>query len=108
MILALQFTPGVIIGGIAMAIFLISSLLKTKRQILINQSIAHVLLAISEALAKTFSSIVQEAVSIIRNISVLFGKNTKWLNIALVAFATVFGIFANIYFDGNSWFGYYL
>lgn len=97
---------GNIVGGIAMSIFLVSSFLKTKKQILSFQSVAHVLLAISEALMQTFSSIVQEAVSLIRNISVILGKNTKWLNIFLVSFGTIFGIVANIVWDGNSWIGY--
>ncbi len=97
---------GMIIGGIAMAVFLISPVLKTRKQILIDQTIAHVILAISEALMSTFSSIVQETVSIMRNTSVLLGKNTKWLNIILVAFGALFGLIANIVWDGNSWYGY--
>lgn len=97
---------GMILGGVAMFVFLISSFLKTKKQILLDQTCAHVILAISEALMKTYSSIVQEMVSIIRNISVLLGKNTKWLNIFLVAFGAVFGLVANILWDDNSWYGY--
>lgn len=99
-------TWGVLIGGLAMFVFLISSLLKTKRQILLDQTFAHTLLIISEAIMKTYSSIVQELVSIIRNLFVIKNKNTKVVNIILILIGTIFGLVINIVVDGNSWYGY--
>lgn len=102
-------TTGIIanvIGGIAMTIFLISSTIKKKRFIIILQTIAHVILAVSEALLNTFSSIVQEVISITRNVSVLTNKNTKWFNVLLIILGLVVGITFNIIFDNNNWIGY--
>lgn len=95
-----------VIGGIAMVIFLLSTLIKEKKNLLKVESVAHLLLIISEALNKTFSSIVQEVISIIRNIFIIFGKTNKIIMVLLLSIATILGIVFNILVDNNSWIGY--
>lgn len=95
-----------IIGGIGMSMFLISSLIKSKKNILCIQNVGHVIGIIAEALSMTYSSIVQEIISIIRNVITLKGKNSNVVNIVLVVLGTIVGIIINIVIDGNLWYGY--
>jgi hypothetical protein len=95
-----------VIGGIAMAIFFVSTFFKSKNLILSLQCVAHIILAVSEALTHVFSSIVQEAISLLRNLTVIKGINKLWLSISFVVVGTVAGILVNIFVDNNVWYGY--
>ena len=95
-----------IIGGIGMSMFLISSLIKSKRNILNVQNLGHIIGIIAEAMSQTYSSIVQEIISIIRNLITLKGKNSHAMNVFLVSIGAIIGIIINIVVDGNLWYGY--
>lgn len=88
---------GTILGAIAVMIFIFSALIKSKKKIILVQCLAHIFLAISEGISKLFSAIVQEVISLTRNIAVYFNKNPKWFNISLISLGTGLGIYANIF-----------
>lgn len=93
---------GTIISTIAVITFIVSSGFNNKKLILLIQSVGHVLLGISEFLSKSFSSIVQEIISITRNVFVYFGKNTKIVNYVLISAGVIFGTYCCIF--GLNWF----
>lgn len=86
-----------VLSSIAILIFIFTSALKSKKKILAYQSISHVFLVLSEIITKAWSSIIQDCVSITRNVLAYFGKNTKVVNIVLITFAAVFGVYVNIF-----------
>lgn len=86
-----------ILSTIAVIIFIIAATLKSKNKVILNQSIAHVFLIFSEAVSGAWSSIVQDSISLIRNICVYFKKNTKTVNVILITLGAVVGVYANIF-----------
>lgn len=95
-----------IVGGLAILAMIISSFFKRKNTILGTQIVAHILLAVSEGLLKAYSSIVQEGISILRNVTVIAKKNNKIINIILILLGLIVGILINVLVDNNSWIGY--
>lgn len=93
---------GTIISTIAVITFIVSSGFDNKNLILKIQCVGHVLLGISEFLSKSFSSIVQEIISITRNVFVYFGKNTKIVNYVLISAGIIFGTYCCIL--GQNWY----
>ncbi len=98
---------GNIFGTIGALIFIITSILKNKKQIVFIQSFAHFCLIISEAISNLFASIVQEIVCLIRNYTIIKNKNGKTINIILIIASFVFGVFVNIITkpEGSPWYG---
>ena len=86
-----------VLSTIAVGLFIISAIFKRKNEVLLSQSIAHIFLIFSECVSGAWSSVVQDAISIIRNITIYFKKNTKIVNIVLIVTATVVGIYANLF-----------
>ena len=105
-----------IFSSLAILIFIISSLLKTKKNILLIQGLGHILLAISEFISNAWASIVQEIISLTRNGLVYFKKNTKVVNTVLIVLGVVIGIYCGIMgtntftpwkgIDPAKWYGY--
>jgi len=92
-------------------LFTSSSIVKNKKKILLLQSSNYVLAIIAEFLTNAYSGLVQEAVSLIRNIIFLFIKiNKKIIKLILtlicVIVAIVVGTIINIIFSDNVWYGY--
>ena len=86
-----------ILSTIAVVIFIIAATLKSKNKVILSQSVAHVFLIFSEAVSGAWSSIVQDSISLVRNVCVYFKKNTKVVNIILITVGAVVGIYANIF-----------
>ena len=100
-----------ILSLIGNALFTLSSIFKKKRNILLMQSSNYILAVIAEYLQKAYSGMVQEGVSLIRNIILLF-VNTKnkiaklIITISCVLVAVTVGIIINYKSNGNIWYGY--
>lgn len=86
-----------ILSTIAVIIFIFAVTLKNKNKVILSQSVAHIFLIFSEAVSGAWSSIVQDSISLVRNVCVYFKKNTKIVNIILITLAAVVGIYANIF-----------
>lgn len=95
-----------IIGGIGMVIFLITAYIKNKKRFLQAQCLGHLFFMVSEIMTSAWSSIVQEIVSITRNLSVIHNKSSKALNLILIFTGAIVGILVNIIFmKDNPWYG---
>ena len=105
-----------VLSTLAMVMFIVSAAIKNKKKVILNQSAAQVFLIFSEAVSGAWSSIIQDVVSLIRNIFVYFKKNTNKVNITLIVVGLVIGIYANIFSDNfftpwkgislSPWYGY--
>ena len=92
-------------------LFTLSSIFKEKKKILLLQNSNYVLAIISEYMTAAYSGMVQESMSLLRNIILLFVKtNSKKVKLIItlscVAIAVTAGILINIYYSGNAWYGY--
>ena len=70
-----------ILSTIAVVIFIIAATLKSKNKVILSQSVAHVFLIFSEAVSGAWSSIVQDSISLVRNVCVYFKK--RCLNVQI-------------------------
>jgi len=100
-----------VLSLIGNALFTLSSILKSKKKILLFQSSNYIFAIISEAMTKAYSGLVQEATSLIRNIVLLFIKTpTKAvkliISITAVVVAVTVGVLINIFVSDNVWYGY--
>ena len=86
-----------ILSTLAMVMFIVSAAIKSKKKVLVNQSVAQIFLIFSEAVSYAWSSIIQDVVALVRNVLVYFKKNTKNINIFLIVVGLVIGIYANIF-----------
>ena len=75
--------------------------LKEKKQILITQNANHFLNGIAQALMQGYSGMIQDFVSFVRNIVILFNKNNKLLSIIFI----VLGLTLGLIFNNNGWLG---
>ena len=88
-----------------------AAFLKSKRNILLFQSSNHVLEIVAQLFTRAFSGVVQEAISLIRNVTFVFVRTTKKAPkliisiLCLVAGVTV-GVLFNVYFSRNVLYGY--
>ncbi len=88
-----------------------SAILKSKKTMLVFQSSNHVLEIIAQLLTQAYSGMVQEVISLVRNVIFLFVKTTKKLPkliisaLCLVA-GVVSGVLFNIFLSGNVLYGY--
>ena len=87
-----------------------AAFLKSKRNILLLQSGNHVLEIIAQMMTQAYSGVTQEAVSLVRNISLIFIKNKKApkliLSVLCLVAGLVAGILFNVFFSGNVLYGY--
>ena len=100
-----------VLSFIGNTLFTLSSILKSKKKILIFQSTNHVLAIVSEILTAAYSGVVQEVVALIRNFVMLFvdakNKIAKLIiTIICVLIAVIVGILINYYLSDNVWYGY--
>lgn len=100
-----------VLSLIGNALFTLSSILRNKKKILLCQSSNYVLAVISEFMTKAYSGMVQEAMSFIRNIILLFVKSKNKIakliiTLVCVTIAVVAGILINIFVSDNIWYGY--
>lgn len=100
-----------ILSLIGNALFTLSSIFKKKRNILLMQSSNYILAIIAEYLQKAYSGMVQEGVSLIRNIILLFVRTKNKIvklviTITCVSVAVTVGIIINYKSNDNVWYGY--
>jgi hypothetical protein len=100
-----------VLSFIGNTLFTLSALLKSKRKILLFQSGNYVLAIVSEAMMSAYSALAQEAVSLTRNMILLFLKVKSEivklvLNIICVIVAVTVGVLLNIFLNDNVWYGY--
>jgi len=100
-----------ILSLIGNALFTLSSILRNKKKILLFQSSNYILAIISEYMTKAYSGMVQEGMSLIRNIILLFVKSSNKIikliiTLICVTIAVIAGILINIFLSGNVWYGY--
>lgn len=100
-----------ILSLIGNTLFTLSSVFKEKKKILVLQNSNYVLAIISEAMTTAWSGMVQESMSLLRNIILLFVKtNSKKVKLIItlscVTIAVTAGILINICNSGNVWYGY--
>ncbi len=105
-----------IFSTLAVIVFIVSVTFKNKNKILIIQVLSHILLGIGEFISKAWASIVQEVISIIRNILVYFHKNTKLINYILIILGVLIGLYCGLMgqntftpwkgWDPAKWYGY--
>lgn len=97
-----------LIGNI---LFTSSTLFKKKNIILILQSINHVVAIIAEIIQTAFAGMVQECISLIRNVIMLFIDDKqirlkKIITLCCVLAGVIIGVVLNIYLNSNIWYGY--
>jgi len=88
-----------------------AAFLKSKRNILLFQSSNHVLEIIAQLFTKAYSGLTQEAISLVRNLSLVFIKTAKKapkliISVACLVAGLVVGVLFNIYFSNNVLYGY--
>ena len=91
--------------------FCSSALFKRKRQIIIFQTTNHFLSSIAQFLQGAYSGMVQDALSLIKNLVLLFvNENRRVLrlvvNIIVIVACLFIGILINILLSGGVWYGY--
>ena len=92
-------------------LFTLSSIFKSKRKIVLFQSSNYVLAVISEYMTKAYSGMIQEGMSLIRNIILLFVNSEKKIikliiTLICVLIAVSVGIYINYEYSDNVWYGY--
>ena len=100
-----------VLSIIANCSFTCSSLFEKKNIVLLMQITAHVLSTIAEILTKAFSGMVQEIVSLIRNIALVFVPKEKsgikiLISFIAVTIGVIVGVILNIKISNNVWYGY--
>ena len=88
-----------------------AAFLKSKRNILLFQSSNHVLEVIAQLLTGAYSGVVQEAISLVRNVTFVFVKSAKKapkliISVICLVAGLVVGILFNIWFSNNVLYGY--
>lgn len=100
-----------IITFVGTAIATIAALFKEKRRVLLCQSANHVLEIVAQFMTKAYSGMVQEIITLLYSVVILFVKSTKKAPkiiisaLCLVA-GLVIGVVINVRFSGNVWYGY--
>ncbi len=100
-----------IITLVGMTIATVAALFNSKRRVLLFQSVNHVLEIIAQFMTKAYSGMVQEIITLVYSVTILFVKSTKKAPkiiisaICLVA-GLVLGVIINVRFSGNVWYGY--
>ena len=88
-----------------------AAFLKSKRTILLFQSSNHVLEIIAQLMTEAYSGVTQEAISLVRNVALIFIKDTKKapkliVSVVCLVAGLVAGILFNVFFSGNVLYGY--
>ena len=86
-----------IIAGVGTFLFTISSVFRSKKKILATQCVYHLGFAVvADIMLKGWVGLFQEVMSGVRNLFVIFNKNTRIVNIIIIIFAvflSAFGIY---------------
>lgn len=88
-----------------------AAFLKSKRNILLFQSSNHVLEIIAQMMTQAYSGVTQEAISLVRNVALVFIKSSKKapkliVSVVCLVAGLVAGVLFNVFFSDNVLFGY--
>lgn len=90
-----------ILAGIGMFLFSISGIFKSKKRILVTQTVYHLGFAVpADIMLKGYVGLFQELMSGIRNLFVIFNKNNRIINIIIIIVAVLlssFGMYVEAY-----------
>ena len=98
-----------IIAGIGLVVFCISCLFKSKKKVLITQTINNLGFSIaSEIILKAYVGLVSDVIAGVRNLLVIFKKNNKVVNYVVIILGLAVSIVA--YYLENEWstFNYFI
>lgn len=100
-----------VLSFIGNSFFSLSTILRSKRNIVLSQSTNYVFAIVSEAMVGAYSALVQEASALIKNLVLLFVKEKQKLvrliiSVVCIITALVVGIIINVKYDDNVWYGY--
>ena len=100
-----------VLSFIGNSFFSLSTILRSKRNIVLSQSTNYVFAIVSESMVGAYSALVQEASALIKNIVLLFVKEKQKLvrliiSVVCIITALVVGIIINVKYDDNVWYGY--
>ncbi|MCI2046845.1 MAG: YgjV family protein [Faecalibacterium sp.] len=84
-----------VISGLGMLVLFISTFLRDKRQILGVQCVNHACAIVADTLLKGYSGLVQDVISLTRNLVVLAGRQTRFLKVFFVAAGLLLGMAFN-------------
>jgi len=104
---------GNIISSIGAILFILCAFVKRKEIVLSLHCMAHTCYMISEIITHLWAGMVQDFVSLLRNATIIFKKNTKLLNIIFIVLSVVIGIGVNILTRPEGapfygvWYGYF-
>jgi len=101
-----------ILTFIGAGIATVAALFKAKRRVLLFQSVNHVLEIIAQFMTKAYSGMVQEIITLVYSVVILFVKSTKKapkiiISVLCLVAGLVIGIVVNVLFSGNIWYGYF-
>lgn len=92
---------GNLISGLGMLVLFISTFLKDKRRMLAIQSFNHACSVVAGLMLKGYSGVVQDLISLARNVSVLRGHNGRLLRYFFIGSGLVLGVA----FNNRGWLG---
>ena len=100
-----------IITFVGTTIATVAALFKDKRRVLLMQSGNHVLEIVAQFMTKAYSGMVQEIITLLYSVIILFVKSTKKapkiiVSLLCLVAGLVIGVIINVRFSGNVWFGY--
>jgi len=100
-----------IITLVGTAIATIAALFKSKRRVLLLQSVNHSLEIVAQFMSKAYSGMVQEIITLLYSVIILFVNTSKKAPKVIVSLlcliaGLVLGIVINVLFSGNVWYGY--
>ncbi len=100
-----------IITFVGSTIATVAALFKAKRRVLLCQSVNHVLEIVAQGMSKAYSGMVQEIITLIYNVVVLFVKSTKKapkiiVSVLCLVAGLVLGVVINVLYSDNVWYGY--
>ena len=100
-----------VLSFIGNSFFSLSTILRSKRNIVLSQSTNYVFAIVSESMVGAYSALVQEASALIKNIVLLFVKEKEKLvrlivSIICILAALIVGVIINVKYDNNVWYGY--
>ena len=100
-----------IITFVGSGIATVAALFKAKRRVLLFQSVNHVMEIVAQFMTKAYSGMVQEIITLIYSVIILFVNGTKKtpkviVSVLCLVAGLVLGVVINVLFSGNVWYGY--
>lgn len=95
-----------ILGAVGMFVMTFSAIFKKQKITLSFQSVAHLILVVSDIFVKAFSALSQEALCVVRDVLVVTRKLNNAVKIILIILIFGIGMVINIIFDNSNIYGF--